>query len=139
MREKKKEYLKIGEYVPPDEEKRTPEVISRDYFRQGWIFQDEEAYLDEKHPNRVCYIPELSNSLYTRQNFLDMCKGQVEFANELFYGSDWQHPESLMQDWMVNNEWVECQHCGSLIDYGDGFNDTKCPKCGKEYTEDGLS
>lgn len=48
MTEEKKEYLKIGEYIPADEEKGTPEVISRDYYRQGWIFKDEEAYLDEE-------------------------------------------------------------------------------------------
>lgn len=131
-----KSYLKIGEYVPEDKENGTLEVINRDYYRQGWIFKDEEAYLDEEHPNRVCYIPELSDSLYTRKDFLDMCKNQTDFADELFYGSDWQHPESLMQDWIVNNEWVECPHCGSLINYGDGFNDTKCPKCGREYVED---
>lgn len=41
MTEEKKEYLKIGEYIPADEEKGTPEVISRDYYRQGWIFKDE--------------------------------------------------------------------------------------------------
>lgn len=139
MTEEKKKYLKIGEYTPADEEFGAPEVIERGYYRQGWIFKDEEAYLDEEHPDRICYIPELSDSLYSRKDFLDMCNGQKEFADELFYESDWQHPESLMTDWIVNNEWVKCRHCGSLIDYGDGCNDTKCPKCGEEYEEDGIS
>lgn len=66
-----------------------------------------------------------------------MCKGQVEFADELFYNCDWQHPDTLMEDWFINNEWVECPYCGSLINYGNGENDTKCPKCGKEYKEEG--
>ena len=139
MTEEKKEYLKIGEYIPADEENGTPEVISRDYYRQGWIFKDEEAYLDEEHPDCICYIPELRDSLYTRQDFLDMCKGQREFTDELFYACDWQHPESLMNDWIINNEWVVCQYCGSLINFGDGCNDTICTKCWKEYVEDGLS
>ena len=139
MTEEKKEYLKIGEYIPADEENGTPEAISRDYYRQGCIFKDEEAYLDEEHPDRICYIPELSDSLYSRQDFLDMCRGQTEFADELFEGCDWQHPESLMNDWFVNNEWVECRYCGRLINYGDGCNDTKCPNCGKECEEDGIS
>ena len=71
MTDEKEEYLKIGEYIPADEESGTPEVISRDYYRQGWIFKDEEAYLDEEHPDRICYIPELSDSLYSRQDFLN--------------------------------------------------------------------
>jgi hypothetical protein len=139
MAEEKKEYLKIGEYIPADEERSTPEVIDRGYYRQGWIFKDEEAYLDKEHPDRICYIPELSDSLYSRQDFLDMCRGQTEFADELFEGCDWQHPESLMNDWFVNNEWVECRYCGKLINYGDGCNDIKCPNCGKECEEDGIS
>lgn len=88
MTEEKKEYLKIGEYIPADEEKGTPEVISRDYYRQGWIFKDEEAYLDEEHPERICYIPELSDSLYSRQDFLDMCNGQPEIADWVFEAVD---------------------------------------------------
>lgn len=138
MREEEKEYLKIGEYIPADEKNGTPEVINRGYYRQGWIFKDEAAYLDKEHSDRICYIPELSDSLYSRQDFLDMCRGQTEFADELFEGCDWQHPESLMNDWFVNNEWVECRYCGRLINYGDGCNDTKCPNCGKECEEDGI-
>lgn len=139
MCEEKKEYLKIGEYIPADAESGTPEVIDRDYYRQGWIFKDEEAYCDKEHPERVCYIPELSDSLYTRQDFLDMCKGQTEFADELFEGCDWQHPETLMEDWFRNDEWLICQNCGKLVNYGAGCNDTKCPNCGKEREEDGIS
>lgn len=139
MTEEKKEYMKIGEYIPADEENGTPEVISRDYYRQGWIFKDEEAYLDEEHPDRICYIPELSDSLYSRQDFLNMCRGQREFADELFEGCDWQHPETLTEDWFRNDEWLICPNCGKLVNYGTGCNDTKCPNCGKECEEDVIS
>lgn len=72
MTEEKEEYLKIGEYVPADEERGTPRKIRRDYYRQGWIFKDEEAYLDEKHPDRICYIPELSDGYDARGWFYFM-------------------------------------------------------------------
>lgn len=32
---------------------------------------------------------------------------------------------------LANGEWVECEGCGKIINYGDGCNDTKCPNCGK--------
>lgn len=35
------------------------------------------------------------------------------------------------EDWFANGEWVECEGCGKIINYGDGCNDTKCPNCGK--------
>ena len=65
-----------------------------------------------------------------------MCNCQEEFADELFEEVDWQHPETLMVDWFVNNEWVRCEKCGRLINYGDGCNDKKCPSCGWEVKED---
>lgn len=52
-----KKYLKVGTYVPGTEEKGP--VIQRDYYRQGWIFKDEEAFLS--HADQVCYVPELSD------------------------------------------------------------------------------
>ena len=52
-----KKYLKVGTYVPGTEEKGP--VIQRDYYRQGWIFKDGEAFLS--HADQVCYVPELSD------------------------------------------------------------------------------
>ena len=98
------------------------------------IFKDEDTYRNRK--NEPCYVPELTNSVYTGQDFIDICYGQKEFADELFDGVDWQHPESLMEDWLVNNEWVICEGCGKLINYGDGYNDKKCLNCGLEIKQD---
>lgn len=125
MRERKKEYLKVGGYVPADEENSTPEVIDRDYYRQGWIFKDEEAYCDKEHPERVCYIPELSDSLYTRQNFLDMCNGQPEIADLVFEMVDWQHPETYLDEQDEEELWI-CE-CGKWY-WCYGVD--KCPYCG---------
>ena len=59
------QYLKIGSYTPETDE--TEAIIERDYFQQGWIVKDEEAFL--KFPDKVCYVPELSDEGYTRQDF----------------------------------------------------------------------
>ena len=123
--------LKVGAIVLNDDGE--VESIEREYFRQGNIFKDEDAY--RNHKDKPCYVPELSDSVYTAQDFLDMCNGQQNFADDLFDGVDWQHPESLKEDWFMNNEWVECE-CGIIVDYGDGCNDTKCPHCGKEINQD---
>lgn len=49
-----KKVLLIGSYSPENEGK--PEIIDRDYYRQGWIFKDEDAF--QNRPDDVCYIPE---------------------------------------------------------------------------------
>lgn len=104
--------------------------LDRQWFRQGYIYKNPNAYENDK--SAVCYVPELSDSTYTGQDFLDICNGQQDFADELFGGVDWQHPETLMEDWFVNNEWKICEGCGKLVDYGEGCNDKKCPFCGKD-------
>ena len=121
--------LKVGSIECKDGEY----IIDREFYGQGKIFKDEDAYRNRK--NEPCYVPELSNSIYTGQDFLDMCYGQQEFADELFNGVAWQHPETLKEDWLTNNEGIECE-CGTIVDYGDGSNDTKCPHCGKEINQD---
>lgn len=108
--------------------------LEREYYGQGMIFKSWSAYKDR--PTEPCYVPELSDSVYTARDFLEICNNQKEFADELFDGCDWQHPESLQEDWMRNNEWVECSGCGRLVNYGDGSNDTECPDCGTKVNED---
>lgn len=48
-----KTYLKVGSYIPETEEREA--VICREYYGQGLIFKDEEAFLHD--PERVCYVP----------------------------------------------------------------------------------
>ena len=92
-------YLKIGSYTPETEEQEA--VIDREYYRQGWIFKDEEAF--HHYPERVCYVPELSDEGYTRQDFLDMCNGQEDVAALLFESVDWQSPETLLNHRRVHS------------------------------------
>lgn len=108
-------------------------LVEREFYRQGLIFKDEEAY--RCRPDAVCYVPELSDATYTAKDFLELCNGQQEFADELFDEVDWQHPESLLEDLMVNSEWVICPGCGRLVDYDNEANDTICPGCGTAIEE----
>ena len=48
-----KKMLLIGSYSPENGSK--PEIIDRDYYRQGWIFKDEDAF--QNRPDDVCYMP----------------------------------------------------------------------------------
>ena len=93
-------YLKIGSYTPETEDQEA--VIDRGYYRQGWIIKDEEAF--RLHPEQVCYVPELSNEGYTRQDFLAMCNGQEELAEFLFEMVDWQSPETLKSELLATYE-----------------------------------
>lgn len=122
-------YLKVGGYTP--ETADTEAVIEREYHRQGWIFKDEEAFL--YCPDQVCYVPELSDSTYTRNDFLDMCNGQEEFARECFYAVDWQSPETWIDEQYRDNEWRYCPHCRKIYDMAG--EEKPCPVCGKNPEE----
>ena len=100
-------YLKIGSYTPETEDQEA--VIDRGYYRQGWIFKDEEAF--RLYPERVCYVPELSDEGYTRQDFLAMCNGQEELAEFLFEMVDWQSPETLKSELLATYEIDFCPVC----------------------------
>lgn len=118
------QYLKVGSYTPETEEQEA--VIERAYYRQGWIFKDEEAFLH--HPEQVCYVPELSDSAYTREDFMGLCNEQEEFAKECFYTVDWQHPETWVEEQYRFDEWGWCERCGQIYDMGG--EPCPCPICG---------
>ena len=119
-----RKYLKIGTYVPETEEKDA--VIQRDYYRQGWIFKDEEAFLF--HADQVCYVPELSDEGYTRQDFMALCNGQEDFAAECFRAVDWQCPETWVDEQYREDEWGYCPVCEMIYDMAGEA--CACPVCG---------
>ena len=123
--------LKVGELIKDN----SGNIIGIDkaLYGQGHIFKDEDAYKNRK--DETCYVPELSDNQYSANDILGICGGRQDLADEMFAELDWQHPESLLEDWMVNDELVRCESCGYLIDYGDGTGDKKCPKCGWEVQE----
>ena len=75
--------LLIGSYSPENGSK--PEIIDRDYYRQGWIFKDEDAF--QNRPDDVCYIPELSDEKYTRNDILKILAGDEETGEDNVRGT----------------------------------------------------
>lgn len=116
--------VKIGSYTPAVPGRK--EIIDRGCSSQGMIFKDSAAYA--KSLDQVCYIPELTDSKYTHQDFLDLCNGQEEFASILFNDVDWQHPETALDENIINGEWIQCDHCQTLFDY-EIRNTHQCPNC----------
>lgn len=120
----RKTYLKVGGYTPENGGREA--VIDREYYGQGWIFKDEEAFL--LRLDQVCYVPELFDDGYTRQDFLDMCNGQEEFAAECFYSVDWQSPDTWVDEQYRFNEWEYCPRCEKIYDMAGA--PCACPVCG---------
>lgn len=119
-----KKILLVGSYSP--ERGNEPEKIDRDYYRQGWIFKDEDAF--QNRPDDVCYIPELSDEKYTRNDILKILAGDEELAKTMFKELDWQHPESLLEDWKANGEIAWCPHCIKFLaesDHEEGYDGCK--------------
>lgn len=114
----------IGRYTPAAS--GAAEAIERAYYRQGMIYKNTEAYTESL--GAVCYIPELSDSKYTHQDFLAMCNGQEEIAEEVFEAVDWQHPETYIQEQFVAEELAVCEQCGKWYWSYDIKN---CPMCSR--------
>lgn len=36
---------------------------------------------------------------YTRQDFIEMCDGDISLAEDIFQECDWQHPETLLDEY----------------------------------------
>ena len=125
-------YTIIGSYTPATG--NAPEIIDREFFRQGYIFKDEEAFFN--HCDKPCYVPELSDAIYTRQDFIDLCGGREDFAEICFAIVDWQHPESWVQEQFVNGEWDECPACGYWY---SRYSEQRgpCEKCGGQLEYEG--
>ena len=76
--------------------------LQRGFFRQGWVFKDWEAF--RNHLDAPCYVPELHDVVYTRNDLIALCNGQEEIAEELFDQLDWQSPSTLMDEWERTGE-----------------------------------
>lgn len=71
--------------------------LKREFWGQGWIFKNWNAF--EKHRDSPCYVPELSDTVYTGNDFMVLCDRQEEIAARLFCEVDWQSPAALMHEW----------------------------------------
>lgn len=92
-------------------------VVNRDFYGDGYIFKDEEAY--KLHKDEPCYVPETTDTIYTGNDFLSLCNGQEEMADEMFEEVFWQRPESLKTDWEILGEWNWCKDKEKYSSYDD--------------------
>ena len=95
----------------------------------GVVYKDDQAF---ESGDGVCYIPEFGfenanenpfefyakaliateiegNTYvaiqgYTRQDFVELCDGNEGLARELYDHVDWQHPETLLDEWLEDEE-----------------------------------
>lgn len=102
--------------------------IDREWHGQGYIFKDEEAFLTA--PDAPCYVAELSDEIYTHRDILRICNGQEEVAKLCFDEIDWQHPETWLDEAIMNDEFEMCPKCKKLYPmYGERC---ACPVCGTD-------
>ncbi len=114
----------IGEYIPAT--KNQPAFIDRAPYGEGFVFKDEDAFLH--HMDKPCYVAELSDTVYTRRDFLALFNDQKDFARVCFDDLDWQHPETWYDEAETNEEIAMCPHCKKLYwMYGETCG---CPVCG---------
>ena len=81
--------LKVGNYNPKTGE------IEREGYGQGYIFKDEDAFLNR--PDDVCY---------TKNDIVSICKGNEEIASEVFNNVDWQSPEMEIEC-LIEIKWIQ--------------------------------
>lgn len=103
-------------------------LLERDMSAQGMIFKDEDAF--RERPTDPCYVPELTDTIYTREDILHICNNQEEVAERVFREIDWQHPEVYLDELFHDEEVYKCEHCGKIFDIYDGQN-PRCPFCGE--------
>ena len=121
----------IGEMKIIDKENKEYE-FEKDFYNQGEIFKSYKNFFEGSLP---CYVPELSNKIYTREDFMKLTNNPC-VAFLLFELADWQHPESLLGDLIGNGELIECPECGAvnmLYDYEAEGLDVICDSCNKRF------
>lgn len=122
-------YIMVGELLPEGESTSTKRKFDRGWFRQGWVFKDEQAFLF--HPSQPCYAPELSDKLYTADDILRLCNNQQEIAKQCFYSVDWQAPETWLDEMFNFGLLGWCERCQKLFDLEQ--EEEVCPDCGAEF------
>lgn len=71
--------------------------IERGATDQGYVYKNFEAY---KTGVGVCYIPELTDTEFTRADFEEF----GEHADEVFYWIDWQSPHTYYDELLEDLE-----------------------------------
>lgn len=106
--------------------------VFREAHGEGVVFKSwRRFYLGDA--DEICYVAELDDAAYSRQDFLDMCNSDASLAERVFESVSWEHPESWIEQAVASGEWTVCDSCGKMYDTDD--NSGVCPECGKEGAE----
>jgi len=74
--------------------------IEREVTSQGFVYKN----MDEFKPGGgVCYIPELTDAMYTYADILEIC-GDYDTALTVLDMIDWQHVETLYEEITADDE-----------------------------------
>lgn len=76
--------------------------ITREWYGQGYVFKDWDAFYNR--PDDPCYVAEYSDTIYTRNDFLEMTDGHVDLAEQIFEFVDWQSPWTVFDEWKLEQE-----------------------------------
>ena len=94
--------------------------IKRGYTGNGFVYKNSIVY--DRKMNMPCYVAELTDQKYYPKDFLDIAENYVENTTELqehisdpinkatiqtiadllFENCTWQHPETLIVEWIDN-------------------------------------
>lgn len=56
----------------------------------------------------VCYIPESCEEVYCYNDYIQIARGNPKLARILFDLSDWQHPETIFEELLMEEE-IDCK------------------------------
>lgn len=70
-------------------------------------FEYFEFYQKEMASSEITDNPYVALNGYTRQDFINICDGREDLAEELFMQVDWQCPETLWDEWLDDEEFCE--------------------------------
>lgn len=76
--------------------------IEREWHEQGHVYKN---YNGIDKPDMICYIPEMSDSLYTFNDIIELCDNNVDFATTIFEELNWQSPEVLIEEFIQDYDY----------------------------------
>lgn len=111
------EYPKtVGQYFPETDSEY--EVIKTEFFSdgccEGYIYKNWINFYESI--NEVCYIPESEDSTYTAEDFYNIAAGNKDLAIDLFESCNWQHPETLLEEYLDSGSIIETEDSYAYAD-----------------------
>lgn len=85
-------------------------------------YKDFNSY---KKEDTLCYIPENSNTIYTKEDFLELARGFDDLADYLFEQCFWQHPSTIMDELEDNTEILGLEKYTKVFGPNDDIDEFK--------------